>query len=90
MPRTLLSLLILVSLVSSAFADGSPAIPFSDPKTGITLPAALGPLTYLGAKHYEPSALGVSVRYEGEPLIKADIFIYDLGKKNLGTGATVS
>lgn len=86
MSRKIVCLLILVSLVSSAFGGSPPAIPFSDPKTGIALPAALGPLTYLGAKHYEPSALGVSVRYEGEPLIKADIFIYDLGEKNLGTG----
>jgi hypothetical protein len=86
MPRTLVSLLILVSLVSSASADSPAAIPFSDPKTGIALPAALGPLTYQWAKRYERSALGVSVRYEGEPSIKADIFMYDLGKSNLGTG----
>ena len=86
MPRTLLSLLVLVSLANSAFAGSPPDIPFSDPKTGIALPAHLGPLIYLGVKHYEQSALGVSVRYEGEPLIKADIFIYDRGKTNLGTG----
>ena len=38
------------------------------------------------AANYDQPALGVSVRYEGEPSIKADIFIYDLGKTNLGTG----
>jgi hypothetical protein len=86
MPRTLLSLLLLVCLASGAVAGEPSAIAFSDPKTGIALPAKLGPLTYRGVKHYEQSALGVSVRYEGEPLVKADIFIYDLGKKNLGTG----
>ena len=86
MTRKIVSLLILVSLVSSAFAASPPATPFSDPKTGIALPAILGPLTYQWTKHYEQSALGASLRYEGEPSIKADIFIYDLGEKNLGTG----
>jgi hypothetical protein len=86
MPRTLLSLLMLLSLVSSTVAGNPPATPYSDSKTGIALPAHLGPLTYLGVTHYEQSALGVSVRYEAEGLIKADIFIYDLGKTNLGTG----
>jgi hypothetical protein len=86
MAKTLLSLLILLSLASSAVAGNPPAMPYSDPKTGIAFPAHLGPLTYLGVTRYEQSALGVSVRYGGELLIKADIFIYDLGKTNLGTG----
>lgn len=86
MPRTLISLLMLFSLASPAVAGSAPAIAFSDPKTGIALPANLGPLTYQWVKHYDQPALGVSVRYEGEPSIKADIFIYDLGKTDLGTG----
>ena len=86
MARTLLSLLILGSLVNGGFAGNPPAIAYREPKTGITLPGNLGPLKYLGVKQYENPELGVCIRYAGEGLIKADIFIYDLGKKNLGTG----
>jgi hypothetical protein len=86
MARTLLSFLILGSLVNGVFAGNPQAIAFSEPKTGITLPGTLGPLKYLGVKHYENPALGVCIRYGGEGLIKADIFIYDLGEKDLGTG----
>lgn len=86
MSRKLLSLLILVSLASSAFGARMPTIPFNDSKPGITFPATLGPLSYRGIKHYEPEALGVSVRYDGEDSLKADIFIYDMGEKILGTG----
>jgi hypothetical protein len=86
MARTLLSLLILGSLVNGGFAGNPPAVAFPEPQTGISLPGHLGPLKYLGITHYDNPALGVCVRYEEEGLIKADIFIYDLGKNNLGTG----
>jgi hypothetical protein len=86
MLRTLLSLLIVGSFASSAFPGTPPAIAYREPNTGITLPGKLGPLPYLGVKEYEKPGLGVCIRY-GEPdLIKADIFIYDLGEKNLGSG----
>lgn len=86
MARTLLSLLILGSLVQGVCASNPEAAAFSEPKTGMSLPGQLGPLKYLGVRHYENPALGVCIRYGEEGLIKADIFIYDLGKKNLGTG----
>jgi hypothetical protein len=86
MARMLLSLLILGSLVNSAFPDNQPAIVYRDPKTGITLPGDLGPLTYLGVKRYDKQELGACIRYGDEGLIKGDIFVYDLGKKNLGSG----
>ena len=86
MARTLLSLLILGSLVNGGFAGNPPAVAFSEPQTGISFPGHLGPLRYLGVRHYENPALGICIRYGEEGLIKADIFIYDLGKKNLGTG----
>jgi hypothetical protein len=86
MARTRVSLLILGSLVSGVFAANPEVIAYGEPKTGITLPGNLGPLKYLGVRHYENPELGVCIRYAGEGLIKADIFIYDLGRKNLGTG----
>jgi hypothetical protein len=86
MARTFLSLLILGSLVDGVLAGTPTAIAFSEPQTGISLPGNLGPLKYLGVRHYEDRELGVCIRYEGGGLIKADIFIYDLGEKNLGTG----
>jgi hypothetical protein len=86
MARTLLSLLILGSLVSSAFPGNPPAIAYREPQTGIALPGDLGPLNYLGVKRYDKPELGVCIRYGEEGLIKGDIFIYDLGKKNLGSG----
>jgi hypothetical protein len=84
MARTLLSLLILGSLVNGVFAGNPQAMAYSEPNTGITLPGNLGPLKYLGVKQYENPELGVCIRYGGEGLIKADIFIYDLGKKIWG------
>ena len=44
MARALLSLLILGSLVNGVCAGDLPAVAFSDPKTGISLPGHLGPL----------------------------------------------
>ena len=89
MPRTLLALLgllIVVSLAGSAFPGDPPAIAYGEPKTGITFPVNLGPFQYLGVKQYETPELGVCIRYGDKGLIKADIFIYDLGKKDLGRG----
>jgi hypothetical protein len=86
MPRTLLSLLLVGSLVSPAFSGTTPAVAYREPNTGLTLPGNLGPLTYVGVKHYEKPGLGVCIRYGETDLIKADIFIYDLGEKNLGRG----
>jgi hypothetical protein len=86
MARTLLSLLILGSLVNAVFAGNPKAVAYREPTTGITLPDHLGPLTFLGVKRYDNPALGVCIRYGEEGLIKGDIFIYDLGEKDLGTG----
>ena len=86
MLRTLLSLLLVGSLASTGFPGTPPAIAYREPNTGITLPGKLGPLTYVGVKEYEKPGLGVCIRYGETDLIKADIFIYDLGEKNLGRG----
>lgn len=86
MLRALFIFVILGSLLSSAFAGNPQAIAYSERKTGIALPGNLGPLKYLGVKQFENPELGVCIRYGEEGLIKADIFIYDLGEKNLGSG----
>jgi hypothetical protein len=81
-----LRLLMLGSLVNGVVAGNPSATAFSEPRTGITLPDNLGPLKFSGVEHYADRELGVCIHYEDEGLINADIFIYDLGKKNLGTG----
>jgi hypothetical protein len=63
---------------------------YQEPNTGITFQAKLGPMHYRGVMDYAPQGrpdLGISVRYvlPGSP-VRADIYLYDLSKKNLGTG----
>jgi hypothetical protein len=84
--KTLLSLLLVGSLAGPAFPGAPPAVAYREPNTGLTLPGKLGPLTYVGVKEYERPGLGVCIRYGGQDQVKADIFIYDLGEKNLGRG----
>ena len=64
MAKTLLCLLILGSLVNGVVAGNPPAIAFSEPRTGITLPGNLGQLKFSGVEHYADRELGVCVRYE--------------------------
>jgi len=40
----------------------------------------------MGLKKYDSPELGVSYRYAGHPLPIADIYLYDQGLNNLGTG----
>ena len=86
MVKKLVVLVIMIVLAIPAFGQGPPSAPFREPRTGMVFPAKLGPLEFSGSKKYDQPELGVSVGYHGGALIKADIFIYDLGQKNLGTG----
>ncbi len=86
MVKKLVVLVIMIVLAIPAFGQGPLAAPYLEPQTGIVFPVNLGPLEFSGAKKYDQPELGVSVGYHGEPLIKAHIFIYDLGQKNLGAG----
>ena len=52
----------------------------------LAFPPSLGTLTYVDRKTYEQPELGYSVRYAGRKGFKADIYVYDLGMKDLGTG----
>ena len=86
MLRVFLSLWVMFTLSGSALAQEKQASPHLDPQTGISLPASLGSLKRAGVKKYDQPELGIGYRYEAAPLIKGDIFIYNLGLKNLGTG----
>ena len=86
MVRTCISLVAIICLAIPALGQGPPSAPYREPQTGIVFPVNLGPMEFSGAKKYDQPELGVSVGYHGDPLIKADIYIYDMGQKNLGTG----
>ncbi len=66
-----------------------PAKPFVEPQTGITFPAALGPLALKNTGTFDKPELGVEIMYQAAgdaPQARAHIFVYDLGKKNLAAG----
>ncbi len=86
MVKKLVVLVIMIVLAIPAFGQGPPSAPYLEPQTGIVFPANLGTMKFSGVKTYGQPELGASVGYHGKPLIKADIFIYDLGQKNLGAG----
>ena len=84
-------LVVCLTLVLAAPVLAQPLdTAYREPNTGITFPAKLGSLQYRGVVDYAEQGrpdLGISVRYglPGNP-IRADIYLYDLKKKNLGTG----
>jgi len=86
--KIFLALWLLSGLAIPAAAQESPGTPAIEPRTGITFPQTLGPLARMGMKKYDLPELGVSYRYAGKPLPIADIYIYDNGLKDLGTGLT--
>jgi hypothetical protein len=88
--RQILALCLTALLAIPALAQPSGRV-YQEPNTGIAFPAQLGPMHYVGVVEYAPQGrpdLGISVRYAlpGSP-VRADIYLYDLSKKNLGTGA---
>lgn len=52
----------------------------------LALPKAIGDLKYEKRTDYEPKELGYSLRYSGGELLKADVYIYSRGVKNLHDG----
>jgi hypothetical protein len=60
--------------------------PYVEPQTGVAFPDALGPLKREQAHKYDRPELGVSIRYTGAGPIKADVYVYDLGRTGLGRG----
>ena len=62
--------------------------PYTEPQTGIVFPVTLGNLTLADTHKFDKPGLGVAVRYVADELgLHTDVYIYDLGKKGLGTGA---
>lgn len=63
---------------------------FVHPQTGIQLPRNLGPLRHEDVTDYAKGGradLGFKVRYSAwDSLTWADVYLYDLERKNLGTG----
>lgn len=86
--KILLALWLLFSLALPAPAQEPPGTPAIEPRTGISFPQTLGPLARMGMKKYDLPELGISYRYAGKPLPIADIYIYDNGLKDLGTGVS--
>ena len=84
-------LVVCLALVLAAPVLSQPLdLVYQEPNTGIFFPAKLGPLQSGGVVDYAEQGrpdLGISVRYglPGSP-VRADIYLYDLKKKNLGTG----
>jgi len=81
-----LTLLLLAHFLAPLLAGAQTGQVYQEPKTGMLFPATLGSLTRVQVITYPQAQLGVCVRYQGKDLVKADIFIYDLGKQNLGSG----
>lgn len=80
------TLFLLAALArGDAPAGEKPAAPYVEPATGLVFPAALGPLDRGEAHRFEQAGLGVGIRYSGKT-VKADVYVYDLGEKELGTG----
>ena len=86
MLKSFLSLILLFGLFTPSWAQERQATALVNHQTNISLPESLGPLKRVGSQKYDQHQLGIVYRYMTEPLIRGDIFIYDLGKKNLGTG----
>jgi len=89
--RILLIVGLLLNLSGYGLAEDLQRHVYREAKTGILLPSNLGPLRYQGVveyKDYNNPELGVSIRYAmlDKSPARADIFLYDLGLKNLGTG----
>jgi hypothetical protein len=80
------TLLALVVLCVPAVAPVGGAEGFRDAVTGIEFPATLGSLNRGQLTRYNAAELGLSVRYAGPNLLKADIYLYTSGLQDLGTG----
>jgi hypothetical protein len=80
----------LTALLAVPALAQSPARAYQEPNTGIVFPGKLGPMHYRRVVNYTEQGrpdLGISVRYAlPDSPVRADIYLYDLGKKNLGTG----
>jgi hypothetical protein len=59
--------------------------PFVEEQSGLEFPAKLGSLARQSTRKYDQPGMGVSIRYSAPRLMKADVYVYDLGEDQ-GTG----
>lgn len=78
--------LVLLCLLALLAAAGEPRI---DAASGFRFPDKLADgSTYLSSRRYQQAGLGYSVRYQvqDKPLAWLDLYVYDLGRKDIGDG----
>jgi hypothetical protein len=74
----------LVLLTAAATALGRDA--FVDRDWGVTFPETIASLTFEARQEYDDPKLGYSLRYRDEYFVKVDIYVYDKGYTNIGSG----
>ena len=57
-----------------------------DDSLNVIFPARIGSLNYLYKQQYDDPSSGYRLRYEDGQLFKVDIYIYDKGLSDIGTG----
>ena len=78
-------LTLLASFVTGAWA-GPADQEWIEKQTGLAFPAKLAGLTRSRVQTYGQQALGVSVGYSGEQLLKTDVYVYNKGIKEIPDG----
>ena len=84
--RTSTVLLIALAMSGSALGQEQAAPPYREPVTGIAFPAKLAAFRKSGIREYEDPMMRVRARYRGPGMAQADVYIYTLGLKGIGTG----
>jgi len=59
---------------------------FVDRELGVAFPESIASLTFRGIQKYDDAKLGYSPRYQNEDLVKADLYVYDNGYKDIKDG----
>ncbi len=86
--RNLWTVAVLVAMlgVPCPAAEENPPGIYVEPQSDIPFPEVLGTLKREAVEKYDQREMGVRIRYGGPSLIKTDVFLYDGGEKDLGTG----
>jgi hypothetical protein len=86
MRNALLAVLVLAVGAGGLWAAEDSSLPHREASTGIVFPKTLGSMQGGSVTTYDKPELGISVRYSTPGFFKADVYVYDGGIKNLGTG----
>ncbi|MFC1497356.1 hypothetical protein ACFLS1_02640 [Verrucomicrobiota bacterium] len=76
----------VLSVRIMAVAADAPIYKHEDEDLGISYPETLAGMEFVQVCEYEDPRLGYSVRYQGQNLIKADIYVYDYGLMGIPNG----